>query len=103
VAVRLQILRGFFLGVIATDNEELQDLYSSPRIIRVIKSRILRCMEHVEEAYTGFCWEKLMERDHLDDSCVDGRISVWWKCRKWDVGVWTGLSWLRIETGGGHL
>jgi hypothetical protein len=19
------------------------------------------------------------------------------------VGVWTGLSWLRIETGGGHL
>jgi hypothetical protein len=23
--------------------------------------------------------------------------------RKWDVGVWTGLSWLRIETGGGHL
>jgi hypothetical protein len=23
--------------------------------------------------------------------------------RKWDVGVWTGLSWLRIETGGRHL
>jgi hypothetical protein len=23
--------------------------------------------------------------------------------RKWDVGVWTGLSWLRIETGSGHL
>jgi hypothetical protein len=23
--------------------------------------------------------------------------------RKWDVGLWTGLSWLRIETGGGHL
>jgi hypothetical protein len=23
--------------------------------------------------------------------------------RNWDVGVWTGLSWLRIETGGGHL
>jgi hypothetical protein len=20
-----------------------------------------------------------------------------------DCGVWTGLSWLRIETGGGHL
>jgi hypothetical protein len=20
-----------------------------------------------------------------------------------DVGVWTGLDWLRIETGGGHL
>jgi hypothetical protein len=23
--------------------------------------------------------------------------------RKWDVGLWTGLGWLRIETGGGHL
>ena len=22
---------------------------------------------------------------------------------KWDVGVWTGWSWLRIGTGGGHL
>jgi hypothetical protein len=20
-----------------------------------------------------------------------------------EVGVWTGLNWLRIETGGGHL
>ena len=23
--------------------------------------------------------------------------------RKWDAGVWTGSSWLRIGTGGGHL
>ena len=23
--------------------------------------------------------------------------------RKWAVGVWTGSSWLRIGTGGGHL
>ena len=22
---------------------------------------------------------------------------------KWDVGIWTGLSWPRIETGGGRL
>jgi hypothetical protein len=22
---------------------------------------------------------------------------------KWDVGAWTGSSWLRIGTGGGHL
>jgi len=22
---------------------------------------------------------------------------------KWDVGVWTGSTWLRIGTGGGHL
>jgi hypothetical protein len=23
--------------------------------------------------------------------------------RKWEVGVWTGSSWLRIGTGDGHL
>jgi hypothetical protein len=23
--------------------------------------------------------------------------------RKWDVGLWNGLGWFRIETGGGHL
>ena len=33
---------------------------------------------------------------------VDGRI-LRWIFRKWDVGVWTGLIWLRIGTGGGHL
>jgi hypothetical protein len=29
--------------------------------------------------------------------------NIRWIFRKWDVGVWTGLSWLRIETVGGHL
>ena len=23
--------------------------------------------------------------------------------RRWDVVIWTGLGWPRIETGGGHL
>ena len=26
-----------------------------------------------------------------------------WIFRKWDVGVWTGSSWLRIGTGSGLL
>jgi hypothetical protein len=37
------------------------------------------------------------------DSGVDGTIKLRWIFRKWDVGVWTGSSWLRIGTGGGHL
>jgi len=51
----------------------------------------------------GFWWENLGERDHLKDPGVDGRITLREIFRKWDVGVWTGSSWLGIGTGGGHL
>ena len=43
------------------------------------------------------------ERDHCGDPGSDGRKNLRWIFRKWDVGVWTGSSWLRIGTGGGHL
>jgi hypothetical protein len=83
-------------------------MYSSPNIVRVIKSRKIRCSRHLErrgrvEAYTGFWWRNLRERDHLRDPSVDGRIILRWMFRTWNVGVWIGLSWLMIETGGGRL
>jgi hypothetical protein len=28
---------------------------------------------------------------------VGGRIIIEWIFRKWDMGVWNGLGWLRIE------
>jgi hypothetical protein len=56
-----------------------------------------------EKACTGFWWENLGERDHWRNPGVDGRIILRLILRKWDVEIWTGLSWLRIETGGGHL
>jgi hypothetical protein len=43
------------------------------------------------------------ERSHLGDSDVDVRIILKWIFRKWNLGVWTGSSWLRIGTGGGNL
>jgi len=43
------------------------------------------------------------ERDHLEDTDADGRIIIRWFLNKWDLGVWTGSSWLRIGTVGGHL
>ena len=37
------------------------------------------------------------------DPGVDGRIILIWIFRKWDVGAWTGLIWLRIGTGSGYF
>jgi hypothetical protein len=37
----------------------------------------------------------------MGDPGVDGRIILGGVFRKWDVGVWAGFGWLRIETGGG--
>jgi hypothetical protein len=51
----------------------------------------------------GFWWENLRERVNWGGLGIDGRIILGWIFRKWDVGVWTGLSWLRIETGDGQL
>ena len=34
---------------------------------------------------------------------VDGGIILGWISSRWDVGIWIGLGWPRIETGGGHL
>jgi len=89
-------------------NEELNDLYPSPIIVRVIKSRriiwagyALRMGERrgVYRALVG----KPEEKRPLGNPSVDERIILKWVFRKWDVGAWTGSSWLRIGTGGGHV
>ena len=76
-------------------NEELNDLYSSPSIVRVIKSRRMRWAGNVARmrekgAYTGFFGRggNLLERDHLGDPGVDGRIILRWFFRMWDVEEW---------------
>jgi hypothetical protein len=55
------------------------------------------------EACTGFWWGNLKEKDHWGDPGVDGRIMLRCIFKKKYVGLLTGLSWLRIQTVGGHL
>jgi hypothetical protein len=51
---------------------------------------------------TGYWWEKLMERYRLVDLGVDGRI-ILKRAFRYRNGVWIGLVWLRMVTGGGVL
>ena len=79
-------------------NEELNDLYSSPNIVRVIKSRRMRWAGHVSRmgeeirGCIGSWWGVRREGDHWGDLGVDGWIILGWISRRWDVGIWTGLG-----------
>jgi hypothetical protein len=89
-------------------NEELNDLYSSPTIVRVIKSRRMGWAGHVahmgeERGVYRVLVGKREGKDHWGDLCVDGWIILGRICRRWDVGICTGLSWPWIETVGGRL
>ena len=80
------------------NNEDRNNLYCSPNIVRVIKSRRTRWAGHVArmgrgETYTGVWWGYLKERDHWEDPAVDGRIMLRWIFRQWDVG---GMDWIEL-------
>ena len=74
------------------------DLHSSPNIVRAIKSSRMRWAGHAArmgkgKAYTGFWLGNLRERDNLRDTRLDGRITLRWIFRKWDVG---GMDWIQL-------
>ena len=83
-------------------NEELNDLYCSPNIVRVIKSRRMRCAGHVA---------RMEENKDVYRVLVgkrEGKRSLGRPRRRWEDYFETNLqeagsSWLRIGTAGGHL
>jgi hypothetical protein len=60
-------------------DEELHNLYSSPSIIRMIKSMSMRWVRHVaimgsRGMRVGYWWESQEERDHWNDLDVGEKI-----------------------------
>jgi len=68
-------------------NKECNDLYFSPNIFWVIKSRRMRwagCVAHMGERRGVYSvwWRNLKERDHMGDTGIDGRITIKWIFRR---------------------
>jgi len=90
-----------------THNVELNVLYVSSNIVRVIKSRRMRWASHVEfiGERRGF---KVLAGKLREKTPLERPRRRWQKLlrlifRKWGIGVWTGSNWLRIRTSGEHL
>jgi hypothetical protein len=86
----------------------LHNLYSSPNIIRQMKSRRMRWEGHVarmerKEIFTRFWWESPKERALLEDRGVDERMGSEWILGRLAGGMLSGFSWLRIGASGGLL
>jgi hypothetical protein len=83
-------------------------LYSSPDIIRQIKSRRIRWAGHVARMGEGRnVYRVLMRKPEgkkkLEDQGVDGRMGSKLTLGRLVGGVWSGFTWLRIGTAGGLL
>jgi hypothetical protein len=51
----------------------------------------------------GSWWGNRRETDHWGELGVDEWIILGWISRRWDMSIWTGLGWPRIETVGERL
>jgi len=84
------------------------DLYSSPNIVPEIKSRRMRLAGYVarmgeRRAVYKVLVGKPKGKRPLGRRRRRSERNIKMDLREVEWLVWTGLIWLRIETGGGHL
>jgi hypothetical protein len=88
-------------------NKELHILYSSPNVIKHIKSRRMRWVGHVAHMGEGrkVCrvLMKKPERKRQLERPRQGRMGSEWILGRLTWGMWIGFEWLRTGTGGGLL
>jgi hypothetical protein len=76
--------------------------------VRVTKSRRMSWAGHVarmgeDRGVYRVLVGKPKGKRPLGNLGIDGWIILGRISRRWDVGIWTGLVWPRIETRGGRL
>ena len=71
--------------------------------MQVTKSRRMRSAGHVVRMGEESGVYRVLVGKPEGDLGVDGWIILGWISRMCDVGIWTGLGWPRIGTGGGRL
>jgi hypothetical protein len=81
-------------------NEELNDLYTTSYVIRVIKSKIMSWARDVAryggtEIRAGFWWGNLRESDHMGDSGLDEKIIL----RRNFTKFGRGMDWIDLTHG----
>ena len=84
-------------------NEELNDLYSLPNIVRVVKSRRMRWAGHVARMGEDRVVQRVLVGKPERKRPLGRPRRRWEDNIKMEGIVGTGWSWLRIGTGGGHL
>jgi hypothetical protein len=89
-------------------NEELNDLFCSANIFWVIKLRRMRWAGHVarmreRRGLYRVLVEKPEGKRTLERPKLRWEYNIKMDLQEVECGVWTGSSWLRIRTFGGHL